>query len=216
MFIAEYDFYSFMLAHLGCTSTGFILIHILSFTSESTSLHSRCSSSTCVGETLLTVLARRVIWLMLFAIPDISRTSRSCFSVGRGFISTPMMRLRMTSLFPSPLSLHIFSRCESSFLSRKQLTWNVRTRNVYHLIDSMVRRVLGSLLPNERAFVLTNAVLARTAHALSFTCRKKNSAILRFIQLSAFQLPTRFILLLLFDCDIFKLPAIFNLCIVGA
>ena len=47
----------------------------------------------------MTVLARRVIWLMLFAIPDISRTSRSCFSVGRGFISTPMMRLRMSGSF---------------------------------------------------------------------------------------------------------------------
>ena len=49
-------------------------------------------------------------------------TIGGCSSVGRGFISTPMMRLRMTSLFPSPLSLHIFSRCEISFLSRKKLT----------------------------------------------------------------------------------------------
>ncbi|KUE75247.1 hypothetical protein ASJ35_14660 [Ruthenibacterium lactatiformans] len=67
------------------------------------------------------------------------------------------------------------------------------------------------MLPNKRAFVDTNAVLARTAHALSFTCRKENDAIILYIQLSAFQLTTRFILLLLFDCDIFKLPAIFNI-----
>ena len=32
-----------------------------------------------------------------------------------------------------------------------------------------------------------------------------------YIQLSAFHLPTQFVLLLLFDCDIFKLPVIFNL-----
>ena len=32
-----------------------------------------------------------------------------------------------------------------------------------------------------------------------------------YIRLSAFHLPTQFLLLLLFDCDIFKLPVIFNL-----
>ena len=32
-----------------------------------------------------------------------------------------------------------------------------------------------------------------------------------YIQLSAFHLPTQFLLLLLFDCDIFKLPVISNL-----
>ena len=36
-----------------------------------------------------------------------------------------------------------------------------------------------------------------------------------YIQLSAFHLPTQFVLLLLFDCDIFKLPVIFNLYLFG-
>lgn len=40
--------------------------------------------------------------------------------------------------------------------------------------------------------------------------------IILYIQLSAFYLPTQFILLLLFDCDIFVLPVIFNLYLSGA
>ena len=36
-----------------------------------------------------------------------------------------------------------------------------------------------------------------------------------FIQLSVFHLPTQFVLLLLLDCDIFKLSTIFNLYLFG-
>ena len=36
-----------------------------------------------------------------------------------------------------------------------------------------------------------------------------------YIQLSAFHLPTQFVLLLLLDCDIFKLSTIFNLYLFG-
>ena len=77
--------------------------------------------------------------------------------------------------------------------------------------DFSIYGVLGAMPLTSGQFAVKLPCLQGQRTRCPLPVERKNDAIILYIQLSAFQLTTRFILLLLFDCDIFKLPAIFNI-----